>query len=651
MKYKDAGIAALANGDKLPAEENAPWPVDQSDGGCDGPGIVNDRVWTRQIAALTIADNDLISDSGAEIGAYFKKAGIKNVILMGVHTNMCIVNRSFGLRAMTRMGMNTALVRDLTDLMYNPARHPYVNHFTGLDLMIDYIEKYICPTILSTDLTQKTSFAFAEAQALHEQVEADRARDIVLPKTDYHYKVTQPYIEDEPEAGYLHAPEAAHEAFRDMKFSVRIHWGIYSIWEMNGESWGFLRLPNEKKQEYNSLYKTFNPAGFDAGEWMSLFKRAGLQGMAFTTKHHEGFSMFDTKTRIVQRANYLDTAHAIEPCDLAYSIAETPFKRDVVKELCDAAHAQGIRIDLYFSHPDWYDADFRPYNGHPLVTPDLRDNTAAYGNDIHFDPSKIMTPDRTSEETARLVARHREQLRELLTNYGQVDMICLDQWLGSDIWPETKATLRMIRKLQPNVMLRCRGIGNYGDYYTPEGFVPGSKENTHMPWMTIYPLASSFSYDKNPDRYKGAAWIIHNLIDAVAKGGSFMVGIGPDGMGRFHPKAITQLEETGQWLAVNGKGIYDTRPRETWKENDILFTQTKDGKHVFAFVEKWPGSELVVESVTPEEGSPIYLLGYDEPLTWTPTDTGVKINIPAGLQKPESRPCSHAWAFQLRVKN
>jgi alpha-L-fucosidase len=209
----------------------------------------------------------------------------------------------------------------------------------------------------------------------------------------------------------------------------------------------------------------------------------------------------------------------------------------------------------------------------------------------------------------------------------------------------------MIRQLQPNVMLRCRGIGNYGDYYTPEGFVPGSKENTHMPWMTIYPLASSFSYDKNPDRYKGAAWIIHNLIDAVAKGGSFMVGIGPDGMGRFHPKAITQLEETGQWLAINGKGIYDTRPRDTWKENDVLFTQTKDGKQVFAFVEKWPGTELTMESVIPERGSAVYLLGYDEPLQWSVTDKGVKIDIPNSLQKPENRPCSHAWAFQIRVKN
>jgi alpha-L-fucosidase len=484
---------------------------------------------------------------------------------------------------------------------------------------------------------------------LAEAVKKDRARNIVLPKNDYHYKVTKDYIEDEPDADYLHAPEAAHEAFRDIKFAVRIHWGIYSIREMNGESWGFLGLPNETKQAYNDLYKTFNPTSFDAGEWMDLFKRAGIQCMAFTTKHHEGFSMFHTKTRVVQRANYLDAEHPIEPCDVAYSIEETPFKRDVVKELCAAAHERNLKIDLYFSHPDWYDADFRPYNSHPLTTLSVKTNTANYGNDIHFDSTKIMTPERTSEETARLIARHREQLRELLTNYGKIDMICLDQWLGKDIWAGTKETIKIIRKLQPNVMLRCRGIGNYGDYYTPEGFVPGSKENTHMPWMTIYPLAASFSYDKNGDRYKGAGWIIRNLVDAVAKGGSFMVGIGPNGEGRFHEKAIEQLEETGQWLAINGEGIYDTRPREVWKDGNTRFTQTKDSKRIYAFVDEW-SPEITIASVTPKAGSKVTLLGCSRDIPWTLTGDGVKLTLPDELQNPENLPCRYAWAFRFEVE-
>ncbi|MDR3235567.1 MAG: hypothetical protein LBT48_02425 [Prevotellaceae bacterium] len=159
---KDDAIAAAADGSSLPSEEGAAWPIEQSDGGCDSDGIVNDQVWRRQIETLTIAEPDVISDSGEEIGVYFQQHGIKNVILVGVHTNMCIVGRSFGLRAMTRMDMNVALMRDMTDLMYNPQQPPYVSHFEGLDLMIGYIEQYICPTVLSTDFTGEPPFLFSE---------------------------------------------------------------------------------------------------------------------------------------------------------------------------------------------------------------------------------------------------------------------------------------------------------------------------------------------------------------------------------------------------------------------------------------------------------------------------------------------------------
>ena len=160
MKYKDPTIARLANGSKLPSEADAPWPVDQSDEGCENGDCKPHKAWTKQIEALTITDQDLISDSGAEIGAYFKKKGFKNVILTGVHTNMCVIGRSFGLRAMKRMGMNVVLMRDMTDLMYNRMMPPYVNHFTGLDLIVDYIETYVCPSIVSTDFTGEKQFRF-----------------------------------------------------------------------------------------------------------------------------------------------------------------------------------------------------------------------------------------------------------------------------------------------------------------------------------------------------------------------------------------------------------------------------------------------------------------------------------------------------------
>src|SRR6185369_3945175 len=294
---------------------------------------------------------------------------------------------------------------------------------------------------------------------------------VKLPASDTHYQRVKDYVEEIPEPDYQQASEAARERFRDMKFGVRIHWGVYALWETR-ESWPLLGFSNEKRQEYQQLYQRFNPTNFNAEEWMDLFERAGLKVFAFTTKHHDGFSMFDTQTRVKRRANWTaPEGPRLENCDLAYSIMESPFKRDIVKELCDAAHRRGIRIDLYFSHPDWYDADFRPYALDPIQV----DEPAGFGTrpgenqQIH---NPLIAPEPTPAEVERMMARHRAQLSELLTRYGKIDMVCLDQWLGPAVWPQLRATMKHLRKLQPEVMFRCRGIGNYGDYYTPEGFVP-----------------------------------------------------------------------------------------------------------------------------------------------------------------------------------
>jgi alpha-L-fucosidase len=228
-------------------------------------------------------------------------------------------------------------------------------------------------------------------------------------------------------------------------------------------------------------------------------------------------------------------------------------------------------------------------------------------------------------------------------------MICFDQWMGRDIWPEMRTTVKMMRQLQPDVMIRARGIGNYGDYYQPEQFVPGDREATNMPWMSIALLGKQFAFDPNDAHYKGAPWIIHNLIDCVAKGGSFMVCIGPDQKGKFHPTAVKQLEEVGKWLKVNGEGIYETRARDVWKENDIYFTRSKNHKNVYAFMEKFPEKEVLILSVSPKKGSKIYLFGYKKPLKWTQTSEGVKIAIPEALQSPENRPCKYAWGLKFQV--
>jgi alpha-L-fucosidase len=463
------------------------------------------------------------------------------------------------------------------------------------------------------------------------------------------------YIEDEPIPEYQWASDAAYEAFRDMKYGVRIHWGLYSVAGFTRESWPFLELSFKERAHYNEMYRTWNPTGFNADEWTSLFAENGLRMFAFTSKHHEGFSMFDTRTRVKQRVRW-DAAGGpeLENCDLAYSITETPFKRDVVKELCEAGRKRGLRIALYFSHPDWYDADFRPYADDPVAVP------SAAALDVVWHPlppaskrTVWMAPDPSPDQVARMMARHRAQLEELLTNYGEIHMLSLDQWLGPKVWPKLRETILQLRRMQPDVMLRARGIGNYGDYYTPEGFVPGDKSNTDTPWMVIYPLASGFSFDPDASHYKGAAWIVHNIVDTAAKGGNFQVGIGPDCTGRFHPTAIEQLKQVGTWLRVCGEGIYATRPREAanWREGDaIRFTRTKENRAVYCFALDWPGKSLVLRSVTPSPGSRITMFGYPEPMKWKfDSAVGLKVDIPDALQAEDRRPNQFAWGWTIQT--
>lgn len=466
-----------------------------------------------------------------------------------------------------------------------------------------------------------------------------------------------PYVEQDPIPEYHNAPASSYEAFQDMKFGARVHWGIYSIWHRGAESWPFLKMSFEDRRAYNELYKTWNPAGFDASSWVSAFKESGMKMFAFTSKHHEGFSMFDTKTRVKNRTNWgAAGGPKIEKCDHAYSIMETPFKRDIVKELCDEAHKQGIKVDLYFSHPDWYDADFRPYAQHPLQVPSSQSLMVPWDYQrvqTLFRDHVVMVPDPSEAEVNRMMERHRAQLIELVSNYGTIDMICLDICLGPKVWPELRKTIMKVREIQPKIMLRNRGIGNYGDYYTPERVIPGSKVATTKPWFCIYPLGSDFSYEPDPAKYKGVKWIIDNLVDAVAKGGGLMVGVGPSPHGEFHPEAIRQIKETGTWLKANGEAIYATRARDgaNYAEGDsVRFTRTKDNRWVYVLLTEWPGRELTLTSLRPKDGSKITVLGSSANVEWSfDSAKGTSIRLPESLQSEANRPSEYAWSLKVQM--
>jgi alpha-L-fucosidase len=418
--------------------------------------------------------------------------------------------------------------------------------------------------------------------------------------------------------------------FQDMKFGLMMHWGPYSQWGVveswsicsEDEPWCQRNMDNyvEYCRKYEQLKTTFNPVKFDPDKWAAAAKYAGMRYLVFTTKHHDGFCMFDTR-----QTDYCIT-------DPGCPFHANP-RANITRELFDAFRKQGFGIGAYFSKPDWHSPWYwSPYWAHA-------DRNVNYSVAKHPDKWRHFC-DYTYN-----------QIEELMTGYGQVDILWLDGgWVnpgnrGQDInMPRVAA---MARSHQPGLIVVDRTVtGRYENYRTPEQEVP--EKPLDYPWETCMTMGKSWSFNPK-EEYKPAGELIHLLVDIVAKGGNFLLNIGPNAEGELPPVSLARLKEIGDWMKVNSSAIYSTRPVPPYKEGKICYTKMPGGSVNAIYLaeegEDQMPAKVTIRSFCPMPDSRVILLGTSAGLEWEKSGTGVVVRVPEAIRN--APPCRHAWTFSI----
>ena len=350
----------------------------------------------------------------------------------------------------------------------------------------------------------------------------------------------------------------------DARFGMFIHWGIYAMparheWVKNQE-----RLTTEQYQKY---FDTFNPDMYNPREWAKMAKGAGMKYVVITSKHHDGFCLFESK--------FTD-----------YHAGKTPHGKDLLKDFADAFRAEGLGIGFYYSLIDWH---------HPHFTID-RVHPQRVGSKEEYDRLNV------GKDMAVYRQYLKDQVREILTNYGKIDILWLDfsypgeNGKGRDDWGSVEL-LKMVRQLQPGIIVNDRldlkDVPGGWDFTTPEQFKVQSwpeVDSRKIPWETCQTFSGSWGYYRDEHTWKDTKQLLVLLIESVSKGGNLLLNVGPTGRGTFDYRAVEALGNMGEWMKYNNRSIYNCTqaPAEFEAPEHSLLTYNPVTKRLYIHLIDYP---------------------------------------------------------------